>query len=605
MLLVKPLPNRSEVEQQYTWNLQDLFNTEEAYEKALENLQKDVATFVASYKGTLTDEQNINEAMRAYQKIMEQLVPIQTYARLSLSEDQTNDQAQMRASKLANITAKIGSELSFVKSELIALPTETLEKLKQNKPDFAKFFKQLITEKPYTLHPEAEKTLAALSSTFEAPYSLYNTTKLVDLTFPDFTVDGKSYPLSYTTFEGGWESEPDHEKRRAAYKAFYDQLKAYEHTTAKTYDMHLQAEKTIADLRGYQSIFDYLLQSQEVDRTMYDRQIDIIMSDLAPHMRKYAKLLQRIHKIDRMTFADLKIPLDPEFEPMITVEESKKHILEGLAVMGDDYVHMLERAYDERWIDFVKNKGKSTGAFCASPYGAHPYVLISWSGSMEDVFVLAHELGHAGHFYHANRSQSVFNARPSLYFIEAPSTMNEILMANHLLASTEDLRMKRWIISSIISRTYYHNFVTHLLEADYQRKVYQIIDEGGSVNANILNQLKRETLEDFWGDDVDITDGAERTWMRQPHYYMGLYPYTYSAGLTISTQVGKRVLEEGQTAVDDWLKVLNAGGTQTPVELAKMAKVDITTDEPLRQTIAYIGELIDELIDLTDQIENQ
>jgi len=165
------------------------------------------------------------------------------------------------------------------------------------------------------------------------------------------------------------------------------------------------------------------------------------------------------------------------------------------------------------------------------------------------------------------------------------------------------VRFKRWVISNIVSKTYYHNFVTHLLEAAYQRKVYELVDTGESVNANILNQLKRSVLEEFWGDAVDITEGAELTWMRQPHYYMGLYPYTYSAGLTISTQVSQRILKEGDAAVEEWLAVLQAGGTKSPVELAQMAGVDITTDQPLRDTIAYIGHLVDELERLTLEIE--
>lgn len=272
--------------------------------------------------------------------------------------------------------------------------------------------------------------------------------------------------------------------------------------------------------------------------------------------------------------------------------------------MGENYQKMLDRAFDERWIDFAQNHGKSTGAFCSSPYGYHPFILISWTSRMNEVFVLAHELGHAGHFYLANAEQNVFNARPSLYFIEAPSTMNEMLMANYLLENSNDARFKRWVISTIVARTYYHNFVTHLLEAAYQRKVYEIIDEGGSVNASILNKLKRSVLQDFWGDDVEIIEGAELTWMRQPHYYMGLYPYTYSAGLTIATQVSQRILREGNRAVEDWVNVLKAGGTKTPIELAQMAGVDITTDKPLRDTIAFIGSLIDQLEQLTEEIDH-
>ena len=604
MELVKSMPLRSEVKIEETWNLADLFKTEEDYSTALIALEKEVVAYEAKYKGNIVDAASALEALKGFEQIVAKTVPIGSYTSLASSTDQTDDEAQMRASKYGSIAAKINSKLSFVNSELSELPAETLEEAMKESTDFKNYLEKLIRKKEYQLHPEVEKTLAAFSSTFSGPYGLYNTTKMVDMAFDDFEVDGQKYPLSYVSFEGDWESETDTDKRRTAFEAFSAKLKEYQHTTAKTYDMHLQTEKTTADIRGYDTIFDYLLFNQEVDKSMYDRQIDLITKELAPHMRKYAKLLQKVHGLDKMTFADLKISLDPSYEPKITIEESKKYIDDALAIMGDDYINMVDRSYEERWIDFAQNKGKSTGAFCASPHGYHPYILISWTGSMEDVFVLAHELGHAGHFYNANRAQNVFNARPSMYFIEAPSTMNEMLIANHLLKNSDDPKFKRWVISSIVSRTYYHNFVTHLLEAAYQRKVYERIDAGGSVNANVLNELKRGVLEDFWGEDVEINEGAELTWMRQPHYYMGLYPYTYSAGLTISTQVSKRVLEEGQPAVDEWLEVLKAGGTKSPAELSKMAGVDITTDKPLRDTIAYIGELIDQLIELTEEIES-
>lgn len=603
--MVKGLPLRSEVKIEETWNLQDLFKTEEDFNAAAANLEKEVDAYVKKFKGNIKDPASVIEALTGYSAVYEKIVPLGTYASLAVSTDQTNDDAQMRASKFGSTAAKLYSKLSFVDSELSDLPVETLEKAIQEEAIFQNYLEKLIRKKNYQLHPEVEKTLAAFSSTFDGPYGLYNTTKMVDMAFDDFEVDGQKYPLSYVSFEGNWESEADTAKRRAAFKAFSRKLKDYQHTTAKTYDIHLQTEKTMSDLRGFDTIFDSLLFDQEVDKSMHDRQIDLITKELAPHMRKYAKLLQKVHGLDQMTFADLKIPLDPTYEPTITVEESKKYINEALAIMGDDYLNMVDRSYKERWIDFAQNIGKSTGAFCSSPYGYHPYILISWTGSMEDVFVLAHELGHAGHFYNAHREQSIFNSRPSLYFIEAPSTMNEMLVANHLLKNSDDPQFKRWVISSIVSRTYYHNFVTHLLEAAYQRKVYERIDEGGSVNATILNELKRGVLEEFWGDDVHITEGAELTWMRQPHYYMGLYPYTYSAGLTISTQVSKRILEEGQPAVDKWLDVLKTGGTKSPADLAKMADVDITTDQPLRDTIAYIGELIDQLVELTEEIESE
>ncbi|WP_198166215.1 oligoendopeptidase F [Sporosarcina ureae] len=603
--MVKSLPKRAQVNEQETWNLHILFENEQDYQKALADAKEEAAAFEKNFKGTVTDANSAIQALDAYRSLQEKLTKISSYAELTASVDLTNDDSQMRESKFGSIAAKIGSQTAFIMSELTELSEQTLQQASEQSKGYASLFDKIIREKPHQLHPEVEKTLAAFSSSFQAPYSLYNTTKMADINFPDFTSDGKAYPLSYVLFEGKWESEPKTPVRRAAFKTFSDTLRKYQHTTAKTYDMHVQMEKTTSDLRGYDSVIDYLLMEQDVDRSMYNRQIDVIMEELAPHMRKYAKLLQNIYGLDEMTFADLKMPVDPLYEPSITVEESKKYMNDALSVMGENYLDMVNRAYSERRIDFAQNEGKSTGAFCASPYGSGSFILISWTGSMEDVFVLAHELGHAGHFNYANEAQNLFNSQSSLYFIEAPSTMNEMLMANHLLKNSNDPKFKRWVLSSIVARTYYHNFVTHLLEAAFQRKVYELVDAGGNVNATILNDLKRGVLEEFWGDSVRINEGAELTWMRQPHYYMGLYPYTYSAGLTISTEMAKRVLQEGEPAVEDWLNTLRAGGSKKPAELAKMAGIDITTDKPLRDTISYIGGLIDEIEKLTEEIEAQ
>lgn len=222
---------------------------------------------------------------------------------------------------------------------------------------------------------------------------------------------------------------------------------------------------------------------------------------------------------------------------------------------------------------------------------------------MNEVFVLAHELGHAGHFKLAQAHQNILHSESSLYFVEAPSTMNEMLMAQYLLEqNSDDPRFKRWVLSSLISRTYYHNMVTHLLEAAFQREVYRCVDNGEHLTADKLNTLKRNVIEAFWGDEVNISSGAELTWMRQPHYYMGLYPYTYSAGLTIGTLMAQRIKEEGQAAIKDWLEVLKAGGSMSPLELTQIAGLDMSTDKPLKDTIQFIGSLVDEIENLTHEL---
>jgi oligoendopeptidase F len=430
---------------------------------------------------------------------------------------------------------------------------------------------------------------------------MYNQTKLADMKFGDVEVDGKKYPLGYATFEDDYESIRDTRLRRAASKAFYSKLREYMNTTAAEYGAHVNTEKTLSEIKHFDSVFDYLLFGQKVTREMYDRQIDIIMEKLAPHMRKYARLLKKANGLDKMTYADLKIALDPDYDPHVTIEESKKYILDGLSIMGEDYAEMLKRAYEERWIDFAQNEGKSTGGFCESPYRRGSYILLTWNERMSDVFTLAHELGHAGHFNYAGAAQHMFDTNVSNYVVEAPSTINELLMAEYLKTQNkDDKRFRRWVLASQISNTYYHNFVTHLLEAAYQREVYKLVDKHEAVPAEVLNNIYRDVLKKFWGDEVELTENCELTWMRQPHYYMGLYSYSYSASLTIATQVMKRILKEGQSAVDDWKKTLAAGAVPTPAEFAKMAGVDVTTDAALLDTIEYIGSIIDEIEELTD-----
>ncbi len=601
----KMLKTRKEVNESLTWDLTALFKTEEAYNEAVKKLEALANEIEQQYKDKLSMPEDINACLEKLKEYVELKIQTSTYANLWVSSDQTNHENISRYMTLMNKMSVFDSQLSFVRSAIIELDDDVIQQTMDKAPENKHFLKEIMDYKPHALSKDVEKVLSSLSPVLNAFYGIYNQAKLADMDFNHFKVDDKEYPLSFILFENDWEFENDTKIRRKAFEAFSNKLREYQNTMASAYQAQIQKEKTLATLRGFDSVFDHLLFSQKIDRSLYDRQIDIIMKKLAPHMRKYAKLLQRIHKLDEMTYADLKLVVDPSYEPTITVEESKKYIEEALSVMGEDYLEMVKRSYRERWIDFVQNKGKSTGAFCASPYGIHPYILISWSDQMREVFVLAHELGHAGHFYLSQKNQNIFNTRPSLYFIEAPSTMNEMLMANYLTKTSDDPRFKRWVLSSIINRTYYHNFVTHLLEAAYQREVYKIIDQGGSIHAAKLNQLKRQVLETFWGDEVTMVDGAELTWMRQPHYYMGLYPYTYSAGLTISTQASKRILNEGQTAIDDWKEVLKAGGTKSPVELAKMAGVDITTEKPLLDTIDYIGSLIDEIISLTDEIENK
>lgn len=600
--MTKSLPLRNNVPINETWDITALFDSDESFYKHLDEVLTKAKAFNLQYNHKLNDITIIEEMLSMYSEILIQLDRMANYAELRLSVDTANTDAQTLSAKLSTTYGKIASELSFVESGILALSDELFETLIEQS-NYPHYLTKLKEKKKYQLSPEVEKVLASLSPIFESPYELYGTTKMLDIDFESFEHHGQMFPLDYATFENEYEDNANVAFRRKSFQYFSDALSKYQHTTAATYNMQVQQEKIEANLRGYDSVIDYLLQEQEVTRDMFDRQIDVIMSDLAPIMQKYAKLIQRVHGLDVMNFEDLKVSIDPGYEPEISIDESKEYIYGALNVLGKDYIQMVEKAYTDRWIDFAQNKGKETGAYCASPYATHSYIFISWTGKMAETFVLAHELGHAGHFTLAQTHQNYLESEASMYFVEAPSTMNEMLMANYLFENSKDAHFKRWVIGSIVSRTYYHNMVTHLLEAAYQREVYTKVDNGESLTAPVLNQIMRDVYGQFFGDSVKLTDGAELTWMRQPHYYMGLYSYTYSAGLTIGTVMSQRIKDEGQPAVDAWLDVLKAGGSQSPVELAAIAGIDIRTDQPLKSTIGYIGKLVDELEQLTDEIE--
>ena len=591
---MEKIKKRSEVEEKLKWNIKALYNTENDYENDLEKLVNLSKEFKAKYENRLKDEDTILEAIKVYEEIEILIDHTGNYVSLTLSVDMTDDTSNRRSGKSDMIYSQVLGDLSFFESELSLVDTSLLEKCKDANPYYRVFFENLILQKPHILSKEVEESLSKLNLVLEAPLTGYDNTKLVDMSFDGFELDGKTYEMSFVKFENEYQLEPDTKVRRKAYENFTNTLDKYKHTVATYYNTQVQKEKILSKMRGYDSVFDYLLFDQKVTRDMYDRQIDLIMKHLSPVMRKYANLIKKEHNLDRLTFADLKLPLYSDYAPAITIDEAKKYVLGALKKLGDEYLSIAEKYDEERWVDFAQNIGKSTGGFCASPYKKQPFILLSWSGLLSEVFTLVHEIGHGVHFKLAQNQNSTFSQEPSLYLVEAPSTLNEMLLTGYLIEESKDEKFKKWALSCMIENTYYHNFVTHLLEADYQRKVYKLVDSGESVNAYILCDLMEETYRNFFGEDIDLT-GAKYTWMRQPHYYDGLYSYTYSAGLVVSTVVSQNILSGKHEYAQKWIEFLKSGGEKNPVELCKVAGVDITTDSALLETIEFISKTVDEI----------
>ncbi|MBS4209903.1 oligoendopeptidase F [Bacillus sp. FJAT-50079] len=589
---------RAEVPEQLTWDLADLYETKDGWNLAIDEIINDLPS-ITYYKGTFHEgAKNLAQCLQQFQAFQTKLIRVATYASLRQAADGTDPDNQADSAKIASLLAKVNAELAFIDSEILELPEEKVQgylKEEQSLEPFTKFLHDLLETKQHKLLPETEEALASLGEVLGAPFTVYQLSKSADMQFSSITDEkGNELPVSFALFEDHYEFSANTNIRKKAYDSFVHTLKQYKNTYAATYAAEIKKQVALSRLRNYESVTHMLLAPQQVSIEMYNQQLDIIFNELAPHMRRFAKLKKEVLGLEEMHFCDLKAPLDPDFNPSTTYEETSATILEALSVMGEEYNEAMKKALTERWVDLADNIGKSTGAFCSSPYGVHPYILITWTNQMRSAFVLAHELGHAGHFYLAGRDQELINTRPSMYCIEAPSTMNELLLAEHILKKANDTRMERWVILQLLG-TYYHNFVTHLLEAEFQRRVYHLAEAGTPLTASLFCEQKTNVLKDFWGDSVEIDEGASLIWMRQPHYYMGLYPYTYSAGLTVATAAAEMIKEEGQPAVDRWLKLLKAGGTKKPLELIQLSGVDMSKPDPIKKAVAYVGSLIKKL----------
>ncbi len=598
MRTMKQRPTRSEVPTEQTWNLADLFASEADWSAEYAALDAALPG-MAHHQGQLaTSAQHLLDCLNAVEALEQRMARIGTYAHLRNAQDGTNPQYQAAYARAAALNARLESSTAFVESEILAMPDGLVTHYMAAQPALAAhrvMLTDLMELRPHRLGAEAERVLASLGEVLNAPFMVYNRSKSGDIQFAPFSNDaGAQFANSINGFESNYESHSDTSVRRGAWQSFSAGLKAYNHTYAATFATEVNKNVVMGRLRGYPSTEDYLLQAHKIPHAVYRNILQIIQAELAPHMQRYARLRRKVLGLDKLLYCDIKAPLDPEFNPPISYEEGCELILKSLAPMGQDYCAFANTTMTQRWVDRTDNIGKSSGAFCASPYGVHPYILITWANTMRNVFTLAHELGHGGHFGLAMKHQRFVNTRPGMPFVEAPSIMNEMLLAQHILGESTDTRMRRSVIMQVLG-TYHHNFVTHLLEAELQHQVYGLAEQGQPITAGLLNQRKGDILAKFWGDTVEIDDGACMTWMRQPHYYMGLYPYTYSVGLVASTAMAQRIAAEGQPAVQRWIEVLKAGGTLKPLELMQTAGIDMHSPQPIHDAVAYVGRLIDEL----------
>lgn len=596
------LKRRSEFPENELWDLTALYKDRQDFLLAIEKALQDIDLFKRNYEGRLTSVDDFTQALIEIEHIYIQMSHIGTYAFMPQTTDFSDESFAQIAQAGDDFMTKASVALSFFDTALANADLDVLDTLEKN-PYFSAAIRMAKIQKEHLLSPDVEKALANLREVINAPYDIYTKMRAGDFDMDDFEVDGKTYKNSFVSYENFYQNHENAEIREKAFRSFSKGLRKHQNTAAAAYLAKVKSEKLLADMKGYASVFDYLLAEQEVDRSLFDRQIDLIMTEFGPVAQKFLKHVAQVNGLEKMTFADWKLDIDNDLNPEVSIDGAYDLVMKSLAPLGQEYTKEIERYQTERWVDFAANANKDSGGYAADPYKVHPYVLMSWTGRMSDVYTLIHEIGHSGQFIFSDNHQSYFNTHMSTYYVEAPSTFNELMLSDYLEHQFDDPRQKRFALAHRLTDTYFHNFITHLLEAAFQRKVYTLIEEGGTFGADQLNAMMKEVLTDFWGDAVDIDDDAALTWMRQAHYYMGLYSYTYSAGLVMST-AGYLNLKHNPNGAKEWLDFLKSGGSRTPLDTAMLIGADIATEKPLRDTIQFLSDTVDQIISYTEDMSH-
>ncbi len=591
---------RDQVPLDQQWNLADIYATVDDWRAAVARIDNDIAA-ITVYQGRLEESAvALLACLQANEQLVVRLDRIRIYTYFLLSADGAQAANQAMAEQAAALIARVKAALSSVYRELALLPATTVARYLEQEPDIAVFrplLDDLARQRAHLLSPETERALAALGETMTAPQTTWQLATTLDLTCaPARDAHGAEVPVSIAAYGGAHALSPDRALRRSSYLSLTAGLRGQQATLAAALATHIKQNVVLARLRGYGSATEMILARQRTPSAVYHAVLDVIHDEIAPHARRLARVRARAQGLEKLRYYDLDAPLDPAYAPPITFEEAGGWIRDAVGLFGAEYGEIIANAFRHRWIDRADNVGKRSGAFSWPVYGEHPYVFLTWRDSYRNAFTLAHELGHTGHYHltYQNQVQSTFSQDALTLVVEAPSTANELLLGRSLLDRATDPRQRRWLLGQV-AETFTTNMVRALLAAHLERRLYELAEAGRPLPLGTILEVQGEVLERFYAGTVEIDEGARLGWALMPHFYMSIFLYSYSAGLAAACTAVDAMREQGQPAIDRWLRMLTLGATRPPLELLAVGGVDIGDPATLRKAVGYFGSIVDEL----------
>lgn len=597
----KKIPVRSEADPKYTWALEDVYANNDLWKADLEKARA-LPAQLAAYKGHLGDSaQKLLEFLQLGDGISVLFDSLYGYAQRRSDEDTANSLYQGMTSQAMSAMVAVDAASSFETPELLAIPDDKLEQFYKDEPALETYrlaLTRIRSKRAHILSDAEEKLLAAAGEMSQAPDSVYSVFADADLKFPAATdKDGNSHPVTHGTYIPLMHSA-DRVLRKSAFESLYSVYGQFRNTAAALLSAQVKQLKFYADARKYDSTLQASLDGNYVPTEVYTNLISAVHENMAP-MYRYVNLRRKLLGVDELHMYDLYTPIVSDVDVDIPYEEAKQTVYDALACMGDDYRAILKEGFDNRWIDVYENVGKCSGAYSAG-LRKHPYVLLNYSGTLDSMFTLAHEMGHAIHSYLSNKHQPVAYSNYSIFVAEVASTCNEALLMQHLLKTTKDKKRRAYLINYFLEQ-FRTTLYRQTMFAEFELEINRRNERGESLTAESLNALYHELNHQFFGDDIVIDKEIDLEWARIPHFYYDYYVYQYATGYSAAIALSRRILKEGAPAVKDYIHFLSGGCSTDPISLLRGAGVDMASTTPIHEALQLFDELITEMEQLMEE----
>jgi len=594
--MAKEIITREEQLQENTWDLTDIYKNKEEYEADITVLKNTVNDLAARKGSVAKNAKALLETLKIYVLFAEKFYRLEEYANRLHDQDTGNNANLEGLGRLEAVVAESFAKIAFLEPEILEVLDEEFENFYITEPELEEY-RNFLTEtrrtKAHTLTAREEELLSLSSELCGVPENVYSIFANADLEYPEIEDEnGDKVKITASRFVP-LEMNDDRRVRKDAFEAVYNTLGQFKNTFAAIYNGQVKKQIYMAKARNYSSTLEAALDRNNVSTSVYHNLVETI-NDNMDIMHRYVSLRKKMMGLDELHMYDVYMPIVSDVNVDIPYEEAKETVLKALAPLGERYIGILKEAFANRWIDVYENKGKRSGAYSAGVYGVHPYVLLNYNNTLDNQFTLAHEMGHAMHSYFSNESNNILDAEYKIFVAEVASTVNEVLLQEYLLKNTEDTKQKMYLLNHYME-SFKSTVYRQTMFAEFEMVTNEMAEKGEALSADLLSKTYHELNKKYFGADMISDDGIAMEWARIPHFYYNFYVFQYATGYSDAVSIARRILSEGQSAVDDYMKFLHSGCTSDPVSLLKIAGVDMSTKAPIEAALKVFAQTIDDM----------